>query len=168
MRNYTLALFYLVPINVSVAVPPKEKPEATTSETPLASPPKETAAELLRLHNSVRTEAGKPELRLNERLSSAAQRFAEFLSKARKYEHDADGRTPAARIEAEGYDWGTWSENIGWGTKEPADVMRTWINSEGHRVNILGEEKEVGFGISKDVWVAVFATQLKEVDKKGE
>ena len=162
-------LFCFFVVTVLAVEPAKqETPTAPNEKTALANPHEETAKELLRLHNAARKKAGKPALRLNARLSSAAQRFAEFLAKSRKYEHDADGRTPAERIDAEGYEWSSWSENIAWGTREPAEVMKTWINSKEHRVNILGDEKEVGFGICEDVWVADFATQLKVASKKDE
>ncbi len=142
---------------------PLSKTADSEKKIVLASPPPKVAAELLRLHNAVREANKKPPLRLNPNLSSAAQKFAAYLAKHRNYDHNADGRTPDQRIDAEGYQWGAWSENIAWGMRDPATAVKVWMNSPGHRENILSEQSEIGFGIFDDVWVADFGTSLKEV-----
>ena len=128
----------------------------------IASPPPRVAAELLRLHNYVRKQDGLPPLRMGTKLASAAQKFSAYLARRRNYGHEADGRTPNQRVEAEGYEWGTWAENIAWGMRRPQDAVMVWMQSEGHRKNIMSEHAEIGFGITDDVWVAVFGTPLDE------
>ena len=125
-----------------------------------------TAGELLRLHNEKRKEHGRQPLRLNFRLSLAAQKYAEYLSTNEKFEHNADGRSAGKRIEAEGYKWGAWNENLAKGMRRPAKAVDGWMKSEGHRESILSDQVEVGFGVFEDVWVAVFATNLNDYIKK--
>lgn len=43
----------------------------------------------------------------------------------------------SGRIQATGLSWSTWGENVAAGQSSPADVMRGWMNSPGHRANIL-------------------------------
>jgi uncharacterized protein YkwD len=52
--------------------------------------------------------------------------------------HTGTGRTTAGdRINAAGYGWTTWAENVAAGQTTPAEVMSAWMNSPGHRANIL-------------------------------
>ena len=54
-------------------------------------------------------------------------------------------------------------ENIAWGQKSEKEVVKSWMNSRGHRKNILNNQYEkVGFGLQKDskgriYWCAVFS-----------
>ena len=57
--------------------------------------------------------------------------------------------------------WGSYSENIAWKTKTAVEAVDGWMNSDSHRDNILGNQREVGFGVSGHVWVAVFGTSLE-------
>lgn len=133
----------------------------------LAAPPAKLASELLRLHNLIRAKNKKPGFRLDATLSSTAQKYAHFMAKNKKYGHSVDGRTPDKRIDAEGYNWGNYGENIAWGMESPSKAVEIWMNSPSHRENILADKTEVGFGVVEDVWVAVFATPLDEyIEKK--
>jgi uncharacterized protein YkwD len=66
--------------------------------------------------------------------------------------------TPAA-----GYASGTWGENIAAGQRTPAEVVSSWMNSEGHRANILNSQfTEIGIGMvpsgdGTPYWTLVFA-----------
>ena len=55
-------------------------------------------------------------------------------------------------------------ENIAYGQNSPEDVMNSWMNSSGHRANILNAEfEEIGVGCyvkgSRKYWVQLFGTQ---------
>ena len=55
-------------------------------------------------------------------------------------------------------------ENIAYGQNSPEDVMNRWMNSSGHRANILNAEfEEIGVGCyvkgSRKYWVQLFGTQ---------
>lgn len=56
------------------------------------------------------------------------------------------GTSPGQRMTAAGYAWSGWAENIAAGQATPASVMSSWMNSAGHRANILGARRELGVG----------------------
>ena len=52
-------------------------------------------------------------------------------------------------------------ENIAMGQKTPQEVMTAWMNSEGHRKNILNSSfTEIGIGIAKDNNCRLYWTQM--------
>lgn len=112
--------------------------------------------EMLRLHNEARARYNLRPFRMNPRLNQAAQRFAQYMGRTRSFGHYADGRSPGDRMRAEGYPLTSWAENISWTGSQPRAAMGTWMNSGGHRANILSGHDEVGFGLHGEIWVAVF------------
>jgi uncharacterized protein YkwD len=59
-----------------------------------------------------------------------------------------DGSTMTSRVEAAGYEWSTLGENIARGQSDAASVMESWMNSPGHRANILNcSFTELGVGV---------------------
>jgi uncharacterized protein YkwD len=76
-----------------------------------------------------------------------------------------DGEDPGDRITAAGYRWSTYAENIARGQQTAADVMQAWMNSPGHRANILNcSVEETGLGVHEGDggpwWTQVFGTQM--------
>jgi len=117
-----------------------------------------SASQLLSLHNAERKKARRPALKLNAKLSAAAQKYAEYLYRAGKFSHTADGRTPWQRITATGYRYKAAGENLAKGYPNAKAVTNAWMHSSGHRANILNSSyTEVGFGVYRGVWVADFA-----------
>ncbi|MFJ6350480.1 CAP domain-containing protein [Streptomyces sp. NPDC054835] len=120
--------------------------------------------QVLALANTERRKAGCEPLRSDARLRTAAQRHADDMSDRDYYAHDTpEGRSPGDRITAAGYDWSTWGENIFRGPHTPAEAVDGWMNSEGHRRNILNcAFKEMGVGVNLTPngpwWVQDFAS----------
>ncbi|OUD16251.1 CAP domain-containing protein [Thioflexithrix psekupsensis] len=123
-------------------------------------------AELLRLTNAERSKQKLPALTLNTRLGEVAQKHAEDMAKNRYFSHTGkDGSTPSSRLTAAGYAFYYVGENIAAGNATPAATIEQWMNSTGHRANILGENyTEIGFGYFADpnspyrhYWVQLFA-----------
>ena len=120
--------------------------------------------ELLGLVNAQRQQAGSPSLRLNHQLNQAAQRHARDLATEGSLSHTgSDGSTMQTRIEATGYRWTAIGENIARGQRNPEAVMDSWMNSQGHRSNILNPAfSELGLGYAEadgqQYWVQVFAS----------
>lgn len=138
--------------------------ESTESQYPLE------VQKLLDLHIRYRTENGNQDARLeiNEKLMSAAQKHAEWMASNRTLSHKQGwlfGNTVSDRVEKENYNYRTVGENIAYGQKSPEEVMRAWMNSQGHRRNILGPYKEIGFGIATNngikYWCVVFGYRNK-------
>ena len=100
--------------------------------------------QLIKIHNDNRSEP----LIENSKLTTAAQQHAEWMAKNQRMSHTGEGRSkPGSRIKAAGYDWSTYGENVAYGQKTPAEVMRVWLNSPGHRRNIKSTAySEIGIG----------------------
>lgn len=115
-------------------------------------------AEFLRLHNEERAEYGAPALCAHPQLEAAAQGHAEDMLKRSFYEHvTPDGVDPGQRISRAGYPFATYGENNRvWGDftgepgrKELREAVQSWMDSPGHRENLLNPAfREVGFGIT--------------------
>ncbi|WP_246095025.1 CAP domain-containing protein [Streptomyces roseicoloratus] len=120
-------------------------------------------SEVIALVNAERRKAGCGPLRSDARLKAAAQRHADDMAEHDYYAHsDRRGRDAGARISAAGYLWASWGENIHRGPHEPAHAVDEWMNSEGHRRNILNcSFEDVGVGVNMNGngpwWVQDFA-----------
>lgn len=124
-------------------------------------------AELLRLTNAQRAQQGVSALCLSPQLGQAAQAHAEDMARQNYFSHSGlNGSNVAQRVQATGYQYGWIGENISAGRATAAETLDGWMQSSGHRANILkGDYKEVGFGYAqnassdyKHYWVQVFAT----------
>jgi putative cell wall-binding protein len=108
------------------------------------------------LVNQQRASAGRAPLLRDGSLESAAEEWASHLSTTGTFEHStSDWRT--ARIPA---GWNSQGENIAQGYSSATEVMNGWMNSTGHRENILrGSFTRIGIGYveSGNYWVQIFA-----------
>jgi uncharacterized protein YkwD len=110
-------------------------------------------AAALCLVNLERARYGVAPLADNGQLASAAQLHASDMVASHYFSHvSADGRTFDQRIRASGYLGSYLAENIAWGGGSlgtPRRVVNGWMNSAGHRANILnGLLTDSGIGIS--------------------
>ena len=116
----------------------------------------EVRAAVLCLHNDIRERHGLPELRDNHRLRSAALAHSADMVQRRYFDHTAPGgatmvdRILRARYTSRSEGW-VLGENLAWGTGRlgtPRGVVRAWMQSPGHRANILrGSYRELGIGV---------------------
>lgn len=114
-----------------------------------AAPPQPLLDEVLTLTNQARAEAGLPPLTVNPLLAAAAQEHAEAMASGAFFDHrnPETGTDPGSRVNAEGYRWSVVAENIAAGDPTPAEVLTGWLNSPGHRANILNKDvREIGVG----------------------
>jgi uncharacterized protein YkwD len=123
---------------------------------------------ILCLHNAERARHGLPALRESARLRRAAVRHSTHMVDAHFFDHTTPGgATMLDRIRSTGYTSGAraWSigENIAWGSGRlatAAQIERAWMNSAGHRANILQRSfREIGIGIQPGVPVHLSASQ---------
>lgn len=130
------------PKRVAVPEPSPTAPGGDDDESGTADPVVPTsgrfAAQVLALTNSARREAGCKPLAENAKLAAAAQAHSEDMAEKDYFAHDSrDGRSPFDRIKDAGYSFGAAAENIAMGQQTPAAVMDAWMDSSGHRANIL-------------------------------
>ena len=98
----------------------------------------------------------------DERLMDAARRHSTDMADGNFLDHTgSDGSNAGQRIDDTGYDWHTWGENIAYGYPNPARVVDAWMNSSGHRANILNPNfLHIGVGHvddGVDFWTQDFA-----------
>ncbi|MEU3607173.1 CAP domain-containing protein [Streptomyces sp. NPDC035033] len=94
-------------------------------------------AEVLRLVNAERGKVGCSPLRPSAGLAELAGDFSADMANRGFFDHtDPDGATPWARAQAAGVT-GLGAENIARGQVDATAVMVSWMNSDGHRANIL-------------------------------
>jgi uncharacterized protein YkwD len=104
--------------------------------------------EVMSLTNTQRQKQGLEEFASCVNLHKAAQDHAVAMFEQGFYAHDNPftGDDPGSRGEKAGY--GTYvGENIAMGQQSPREVVRAWMNSTGHRENILGNYDHIGIGI---------------------
>lgn len=127
-------------------------------------------AEMLARVNAERKKAGAPPLRSNSRLDLAAQRHAEDMLARSYFAHGSpEKKTVRERATAADYDWRLIGENIAEGQLSIDEVMETWMNSPGHRKNILNPDfRELGVGLAlgrsgggrhRILWAQAFGTR---------
>lgn len=96
-------------------------------------------------------------------MARAARLHSQDMCDRGYFDHNSlDGRSPFDRMRDEGVSFGTAGENIAYGQSTPAEVHRTWMNSPGHRQNILGSAyRRIGVGYAecggRHYWTQNFA-----------
>ncbi|MFD3548306.1 sigma-70 family RNA polymerase sigma factor [Streptomyces sp. NPDC058655] len=124
---------------------PAPKPSAPA---PAPAPPG-VAGQVVALVNKERASAGCGPLKEDAQLRAAAQGHSVDMAKRDFFSHTSpDGADPGKRTTASGYRWSTYGENIARGQQTAQSVMESWMNSSGHRANILNcAFKDIGVGI---------------------
>ncbi|WP_223731652.1 CAP domain-containing protein, partial [Streptomyces purpurogeneiscleroticus] len=107
-------------------------------------------AQILSLVNKERDKAGCAPLTADPALTDLAQSFSEDMARRDFFAHtDPDGATPWDRAKTAGIT-GLGGENIARGQTTPKAVMASWMNSPGHRANILNcTYRTLGVGLQQ-------------------
>ena len=133
----------------STAPPVTAPPTSTASRAPAPAPGDQVVA----LVNSARASAGCGPLRGDARLAAAAQGHSDDMASQGYFSHTSlDGRTFADRVRVAGYP-NPGGENIAQGQRSAQAVHDAWMNSEGHRANILNcSFTAIGVGLHAGSW----------------
>lgn len=124
-------------------------------------------SQVIALINQERADEGLPPLSSQSQLTSAARIHSADMACNGFFSHTSPTTgSPFDRIEAQGYSFSYAGENIAGGFNSPASVVETWMNSAGHRANILSPNYVhigVGYAYWGDstygaYWTAVFAS----------
>lgn len=95
-----------------------------------------------RLHNNARKQRNIGRLCVHPKLQKAARAHSRDMIRRDYFAHGDTG----ARLKRHGYRWRTYGENIGYNSS-PSRMHRAWMNSTGHRRNILKRNfREIGIG----------------------
>ncbi|MYS14804.1 CAP domain-containing protein [Streptomyces sp. SID4982] len=128
---------------------PAPAPKAPETSAPAAvSTQAVVQAEVLRLVNVERAKVGCTPVAANSALTDLAEAFSGDMAARGFFDHtDPDGATPWDRAAKAGIT-GLGGENIARGQSDAAAVMEAWMNSPGHRANILNcDFKTLGVGV---------------------
>ncbi|WP_198372447.1 CAP domain-containing protein [Roseomonas rosulenta] len=100
--------------------------------------------------NAIRARAGRAPLTLDPRLSRAALDHSFDMLRRNQLGHaGSDGSDPGRRITRAGFAWRSYRENVGAGYQDLRQAMAGWMNSPGHRDNILAADvTQVGLGFA--------------------
>jgi uncharacterized protein YkwD len=120
----------------------------TNPGTPTTPPINDFATRVLDLTNAFRRDNGLAALRLSTKLNTVAQSHSRSMAVQDFFSHRGlDGSQAWDRMQAAGYNWTYAAENIAAGQQTPEAVVNAWINSPGHRANLLAPKaKEMGVG----------------------
>ncbi|MFF1923395.1 CAP domain-containing protein [Streptomyces sp. NPDC058221] len=128
-------------------------PAPSTSSAPAprkTTPPANTSAQaaVLSLVNQERAKVGCSPVTASSSLASLAQNFSDDMAARDFFDHtDPDGNSPWDRAAKAGVD-NLGGENIARGQADAQAVMDAWMNSDGHRANILNcDYKTLGVGV---------------------
>ncbi|MFC8489558.1 sigma-70 family RNA polymerase sigma factor [Streptomyces sp. NPDC057235] len=121
--------------------------------------------QVIALVNAERAKEGCGAVTGNPLLAKAAQGHSDDMAARDFFDHtNPDGAGPGERVTATGYGWSTYGENIAMGQRTAEQVMESWMNSPGHRANILNcSFKELGVGLHTGdggpYWTQVFGAR---------
>ena len=118
--------------------------------------------QVVALVNEQRAANGLSKLTVSDRLTRAAATRAKEV--AVKFDHTRPDGSPFYSVLSEvGYSYRNAGENIAWGYTSPSAVMDGWMNSSGHRANILNAnftEIGVGYDAASRSWVQLFGLPM--------
>lgn len=116
--------------------------------------------EVVKLVNAERTKAGLPALKEDWELSRVAKYKSQDMHDKNYFDHTSPTYgSPFAMMKKFGITYKAAGENIAKGQKSASEVVNAWMNSEGHRANILNKNyTHIGIGFVKDgnYWSQMF------------
>lgn len=117
--------------------------------------------EVARLVNVERAKAGLPALSINWQLARVARYKSQDMVNNNYFSHTSPTYgSPFDMIRAFGISFTAAGENIAMGQTSPQSVMTAWMNSSGHRANILNPNyTQIGVGYAKDSYGRPYWTQ---------
>lgn len=148
---------------------PKPAPSKPAPETPKPAPSKPvqpTAGlsafeqQVVDLTNNERQKAGLPALKADSELSAVARKKSEDMLAKNYFSHTSPTYgSPFDMMKQFGITYRTAGENIAKGQRTPAEVVKAWMESPGHRANILNKDYThigVGYVENGNIWTQMF------------
>jgi uncharacterized YkwD family protein len=164
--------YYTTPTTTTVKQPTTTTNTTTTSPAPAPTTNTTTTAptgdfgayqqEVLNIVNKERTSRGLSALKFNTEVSKVATLKSQDMIDKGYFDHNSPTYgSPFDMMKKFGITYRSAGENIAMGQKTPQEVMTAWMNSEGHRKNILNSSfTEIGIGIAKDSNGRLYWTQM--------
>ncbi len=144
--------------NEKPATPPTSSTPSTTTSGVNAF-----EQEVVKLTNAERTKAGLSPLQTDDKLMAAAREKSQDMQSNNYFSHTSPTfGSPFDRMKALGIAYKSAGENIAQGQRSPQEVVQAWMDSPGHRANILnGKFTHIGVGYVKsgNYWTQQFITK---------
>ena len=116
--------------------------------------------QVVNLVNQERAKAGLSPVTADTSIQAAAQVRAKEIEKSFSHTRP-DGSSFSTALTQQGVTYRGSGENIAWGQKTPEQVMNGWMNSDGHRANILNKNfTKIGVGYHQNASGTNYWTQL--------
>ncbi|PFA68682.1 hypothetical protein CN378_06565 [Bacillus sp. AFS015802] len=149
---------------------PAGEPDTAQPEPP-AQQPKQNAQtsdasgfqkQVIDLTNQERKKNGLNPLKMDGELTNVAEMKSEDMKEHDYFSHTSPTYgSPFEMMENFGVDYSTAAENIAVGQRTPESVVNAWMNSPGHRKNILNKQvTHIGVGTAKDASQGIYWTQM--------
>ena len=133
-----------------------ENPSVPDTDTENAS----FVRQVVNLVNQERAKAGLSPVTADTSIQAAAQVRAKEIEKSFSHTRP-DGSSFSTALTQQGVTYRGSGENIAWGQKTPEQVMNGWMNSDGHRANILNKNfTKIGVGYHQNASGTNYWTQL--------
>lgn len=131
------------------------------SETPHQSQITDQSKQILDLVNAERSKQGLQPLKLHQTLNDVATIKSKDMRDNNYFDHNSPSYgTPFQMMKRFGIEYKSAGENIAAGQKTASEVMRSWMNSSGHRANILnGKYTHLGVGYATGGKYGTYWTQ---------
>ncbi|MED3126309.1 CAP domain-containing protein [Bacillus wiedmannii] len=153
--------------NNNTQKPAEQKP---AEQKPAEQKPAEEAKSLsefeqrvVELTNAERVKQGLPALKIDTELSKVARVKSEDMQKNNYFDHNSPTYgSPFDMMKKFGISYTSAGENIAQGQRTPEEVVQAWMNSAGHRANILNNgftHIGVGYVESGNYWTQQFITK---------
>lgn len=129
---------------------------------PEASPLKTLEEDVFKLVNKERVNYGLQPLKYNWQAARVARIKSQDMIDNKYFSHISPVYgSPFKMLESYGLKFSSAAENIAYGQRSAHDVMKSWMNSPGHKANILSKTvSEIGVGAAKDSKGTIYFTQL--------
>ncbi|MGE7926827.1 CAP domain-containing protein [Lysinibacillus xylanilyticus] len=138
----------------TVTAPSQSTPSTTTSDVNAFE------QEVVKLTNAERTKAGLAPFKTDDKLMAAAREKSQDMQSKNYFSHTSPTfGSPFDRMKALGITYKSAGENIAQGQRTPQEVVQAWMDSPGHRANILNEKFThigVGYVKSGNYWTQQF------------
>lgn len=164
---WKIAVRYEIGISELIAANPQIKNAALIYvgqkiTIPNATPLKSVEDEIIRLVNVQRGYNGLQPLTANWQASRVARYKSEDMIKNNYFAHISPTYgSPFKMMESFGLKFSAAAENIAYGQRTAQEVMNSWMNSAGHKANILSKSyTQIGVGVAKKSNGTLYFTQM--------
>lgn len=159
--RYQIGVSELIQANPQISNPSQIYPGQKIN-IPSIDDVKALEQKVIDLVNQQRANNGLPALKANWEVSRVARYKSQDMIDKKYFAHQSPTYgSPFNMMETFGITFSAAGENIAYGQRTPQDVMNSWMNSPGHRSNILNATyNQIGVGVAKAANGTFYWTQM--------